>query len=270
MFVYPQDAPERVEYTKVLDQIRSYCMSDLGADRIMQWNVFTEIGPIEKALKETEECRKVLDRGEVFPVTSFDSIEDDIIMLKKEGYVLDIEAIQRIYVVIRSAVTMIDHVRDEEKRKFLPLISSIVDKMHIDPKLITDIDKVIDKDGEIRPDASPELLKITRQIKSRERECDKVFSQELEFFKAKGYLTESFESLRGGKRVLMVATEHKRKVPGIIHDESATGKTVFIEPEKVMPLHMEIYNLQSERKAELYKIIKDLCQVLRPDRKSVV
>lgn len=264
MFVYPQDAPERLEYTKVLDHIRSYCMSDLGAERIMLWNVLTEIGPIEKALRETEEFRKVLDRGEVFPLSSFDSIEDDITMLKKDGYVLDIEAIQRIYVVIRAAVTMIDHVRDEEKRKFVPLISAIVDKMHMDPKLISDIDKVIDKDGEIRPDASPELLKITRQIKSRERECDKVFSQELEFFKTKGYLTESFESLRGGKRVLMVATEHKRKVPGIIHDESATGKTVFIEPEKVMPLHMEIYNLQSERKAELYKIIKDLCQVLRP------
>lgn len=270
MFVYPQDAPERLEYTKVLDQIKTFCLSDLGANSLMQWSVSTNVSQIEKSLKETEELRKALDRSEIFPLTSFENIEEDIIMLKKEGYVLDIEAIQRIYVVMQASVAIIQHVKDEEKRKFLPFISTIADKIHIDPKLISDIDKVIDSDGEIKPDASPELLKITRQIKSRERECDKVFSQELEFYKTKGFLTESFETLRGGKRVLMVASEHKRKVNGLIHDESATGKTVFIEPEKVMPLHMEIYNLQSERKAELYKIIKELCQVLRPHSEQLL
>lgn len=83
-------------------------------------------------------------------------------------------------------------------------------------------------------------------------------------FQDQGFLTDSFESIRNGRRVLTVLSEHKRKVGGIIHDESATGKSMFIEPEKLMSINIEINNLYADRKAEIYKIIRDLCIVIRP------
>jgi DNA mismatch repair protein MutS2 len=264
MFIYPNDAFERLEYSKVLEHIRQYCLSEAGGLEVLHTTIETDLHTIEDKLKETEEFRNIIERGENFPISGFESVTKDIILLSKEGYVLDVEAIQRIYFVIYISMTILAYANDEEKKVFFPLLYKIITKINLDPKLVDEIDRVIDNQGEIKPDASPELLKISKQIKSKEREADKLFNQELEFYKVKGFLTDSFESLRAGRRVLTVFAEHKRKVPGIIHDESATGKTMYIEPEKLMPVNMEIYNLYAERKTEIYKIIRDLCVVIRP------
>jgi DNA mismatch repair protein MutS2 len=264
MFVYPPDALERLEYNKVIDHIREYCLSESGSTRLQNIEIETDAQVVEKQLKETEEFRNIFERGENFPISGFESISNDIEWLKKEGYVLDVEAIQRIYFIISISLAVQQFLSDIEKRKFIPLLYDIVLPMDLDQTLIREIDKIIDSTGEIKPDASPELLKISKQIKSREREGDKIFLQELEFFRTKGFLTDSFESIRNGRRVLTVLSEHKRKVGGIIHDESATGKSVFIEPEKLMSINIEINNLYAERKAEIYKIIRDLCIVIRP------
>ncbi|MBK9043369.1 MAG: Smr/MutS family protein [Saprospiraceae bacterium] len=264
MFVYPSDALERLEYIKVIDHIREYCLSESGSLQLQHIAIETDAHVVEKLLKETEEFRNIFERGEVFPIFGFESIFYDIEWLKKDGYVLDVEAIQRIYFVISISLAVQEFVSDEEKRKFIPLLCNIVQPMELDQTLIREIDKVFDSKGEIKPDASPELLKISKQIKSKERESDKIFLQELEFFRTKGFLTDSFESIRNGRRVLTVLSEHKRKVGGIIHDESATGKSMFIEPEKLMSINIEINNLYADRKAEIYKIIRDLCIVIRP------
>ncbi|MFZ1705705.1 MAG: endonuclease MutS2, partial [Saprospiraceae bacterium] len=270
MFVYPQDALERLEYTKVLDQIREHCLSSEGAKMVNNTPIETDLKIVEKLLRETEECRNIFERGESFPLSGFESIIEDIQWLRKEGYVLDIEAIQRIYFIVFIALSVQQYTQDEEKKKYIPLLNKIIQEINVEHELVQEIDRVIDSNGEIKHDASPGLLKISKLIKAKEREGDKVFSQEMEFFKTKGFLTDSFETLRNGRRVLTVLVEYKRKVSGIIHDESATGKTVYIEPEKLVSLNIEIYNLYAERKAEIYKIIRDLCLVLRPYADQII
>ena len=188
MFVYPSDALERLEYIKVIDHIREYCLSESGSLQLQHIAIETDAHVVEKLLKETEEFRNIFERGEVFPIFGFESIFYDIEWLKKDGYVLDVEAIQRIYFVISISLAVQEFVSDEEKRKFIPLLCNIVQPMELDQTLIREIDKVFDSKGEIKPDASPELLKISKQIKSKERESDKIFLQELEFFRTKGFL----------------------------------------------------------------------------------
>ncbi|MEZ4950786.1 MAG: hypothetical protein R2784_15590 [Saprospiraceae bacterium] len=130
--------------------------------------------------------------------------------------------------------------------------------------MIKAINIVIDENGDIRPDASPLLLKIKKQIASKQRELDKVFKNLVMDFRNKGWLTDSVESIRNGRRVLSVPSEHKRKIRGIIHDESATGQTAFLEPEPIIDINNDIFDLETEEKREIYRLLKELCAMLHP------
>ncbi len=264
MFLYPKDIKEKLEFNKVIEYIKIECLSELGKSYFDNIEVLTDLARIDRLLDETDEFKKSTERGEHIPLSRFESITDDVKLLRKEGYVLDIESIRNIYLIVAIGQELIKYFLDTEKAKLNPLINELISNIIIDKNLTKEIDRVLDEEGEVRPNASEELLKISKLIKSKERELDKIFNDEVELYKNKGFLLDSLESLRNGRRVLTVAVEHKRKVGGIIHDESATGKTVFIEPEKVIAINNEVYNLYAERRHEIYKIIRALCAFMRP------
>ncbi|MBX2817881.1 MAG: Smr/MutS family protein, partial [Saprospiraceae bacterium] len=120
-----------------------------------------------------------------------------------------------------------------------------------------------DDEGEVLDSASEELLRIRREIRYKFQSIDRAFNQEMGRFKQLGYLAESGETIRNGRRVLAVLPENKRKVRGIIHDTSATGRTFFIEPEQVMLLNNDLFDLRNDEKAEINRILKALAAQLR-------
>jgi DNA mismatch repair protein MutS2 len=264
MLLYPKDIKEKLEFTKVLDFVRKECLSEMGKTYFDQIQISSDLTEINRLIDETNEYKKSLERSEHLPISQFESITSDVQLLRKEGYVLDIDIIRNIYRIVSIGLELTKYFQDAEKVKFNPLTSEIVRNIIIDKTLNTEIDRVLDEEGDVRPNASEELLKISKAIRSKERELDKVFNDELEHCKNKGFLVDTLESLRNGRRVLTVAVEHKRKIPGIIHDESATGKTVYIEPEKVISINHEVYNLYAERRHEIYKILRALCAFIRP------
>ncbi|MFK7937157.1 MAG: endonuclease MutS2, partial [Saprospiraceae bacterium] len=123
---------------------------------------------------------------------------------------------------------------------------------------------VIDEEGNIRPNASPELLKIHKLTISKQKELDSAFRRVIAKYRDKGWLTDNLESVRNGRRVLSVPSEHKRKIRGIIHDESATGRTTFIEPEEIIDINNDIFDLQQSYRREIYRILRDLSRELHP------
>lgn len=264
MLLYPKDIREKLEFSKIIDFIKRECLSSMAGDYFDAIEIHTSLAAIDRLLRETEEFKKSIERGEVIPISSFESVTQDVYMLRKEGYVLDINSIRNIYRIVSIGYELTQYFRDTEKAKLNPLMQELVSGIIIDQALTKEIDRVLDEEGDVRPNASEELLKISKSIRSKERELDKVFNDQLDVYKAKGYLVDTLESLRSGKRVLTVAVEHKRRVPGIILDESATGKTVYIEPEKVLVLNQDIYNLYAERRHEIYKILRALCAFIRP------
>jgi DNA mismatch repair protein MutS2 len=96
------------------------------------------------------------------------------------------------------------------------------------------------------------------------KELDKVFRHIIQDYRNKGWLTDNLEGYRNGRRVLSVPSEHKRKIRGIIHDESATGRTTFIEPEGVIDINNDVFDLEQEERKEIYRILKTLSAFLRP------
>lgn len=270
MLIYPKDIKEKLEYNKVIDFISSECLTEMAKGYFQDLEILDDLGRIVQLIEETEEYRKALERGENIPLASFDSVTEDVGLLRKEGYVLDIDSIRNIYHIVTIGLELTKYFQEADKVKLNPLVSSIVSHIVIDKSLNDEIDRVLDEEGGVRPNASEELMKISKSIRTKERELDRVFSDELDVYKSKGFLVDTMESLRNGRRVLTVAVEYKRRIPGIIHDESSTGKTLYIEPEKVISINHTLANLYAERRHEVYKILRALCAFIRPYADSLL
>ena len=168
-----------------------------------------------------------------------------------------------IHVVLQATSRIISFFTNERRQEY-PTLYIPVEKIVFDKELGKAIDKVVDENGNIKPDASPALLKIRRLMSSKMQELDKKFRSLINDFRKKGYLADTVESMRNGRRVFAVLAEHKRKIRGIIHDESASGKTVFIEPDPIIEINNDLFDLENEEKREIYKILKELSALLRP------
>lgn len=269
MEIYPKDLFDKLEFNKLLQLISNECQGETGRERVLNATISTDKLEIDRWLNETDEYKKCLERSAPIPCGPYEKIEEDLFYLSKDGYVLEVESIQRLHRIMYLGIQIYHHFQDYQLQKTAPHLSEIALEIRLDNKLIREIERIFDDEGNVRPNASDQLLKISKSIVNKEREVEKTFHQEVVLYRERGYLTESFESIRNGRTVLMVAAEHKRKIPGIIHDESATGKTVFIEPEKTLALNNEVHNLYAERRAEIYKIIRELCHLLRPFGDSI-
>lgn len=263
MQLEPKDLYEKLEFNKLLNVLEEECLGSLGKERIQQLPLETDLRNIRRKLKQVHEYKISIENADRFPAKAYEDISEELKMLTIEGYVLPEEGLRRINIILRQMheIFMFFFLA---RQKVYPTLYRIIRDYDFDESLIAAIEKVIDEDGNIKPDASPALTKIRRMMGSKERELDRVFKGIVGNYRKKGWLTDNVESFRNGRRVLSVPAEHKRKIRGIIHDESTTGKTAFIEPENVIEINNDIFDLVTEEKKEIYRILRDLSATLRP------
>ncbi len=263
MQLEPKDLYKKLEFDKIIELLENECLGELGKFHIQNLHISNELSVIERNLSEVNEYKMTLEKKDIFPEKNYASLENDLKMLDVEGFVLPVEGLQRINIVLLAVRDMFRFF-SQERKEIYPTLYQIMRPIVFDENLQKEITRVIDENGEIRADASPELQKIRRRTQSMQKELDNVFRKIIQDYRSKGWLSDNIESFRNGRRVLSVPAEHKRKVRGIIHDESATGKTTFIEPEGVIDINNDIFDLEQEERREIYKILKELSAVLRP------
>lgn len=263
MQLEPKDLYAKLEFDKVLELLEKECLGELGKEAIHSIKVETELKKIKRKLKEVYEYTLTFEYNNPFPIAAYFDLSSDLRMLEIEDYVLPEEGLVKINIVMIFIQNIFRFFTPERKETY-PTLYRIIQNVAFDEDLIKAISKVIDEEGNIKADASPELLKIRRAVISKEKEVEKKFRGLIQHYKKNGWLTDNVESFRNGRRVLSVPAEHKRKIRGIIHDESATGKTSFIEPEGVIELNNDIFDLHQEEKREIYRLLKELSALLRP------
>ncbi len=262
MRLIPDDVYAKLEFDKVLELLEKECLGALGVEQVQELVVHQDAFTIERLLTEVFEYVTAIDEKHRFPIRNYASIQADLKMLAIEGYVLSIDGLQRINNIM---LQMRDIFKFFKKQKALyPKLYNIVKNTNFDDDLIKSIQRVIDEKGEIRPDASEDLMRIRKRMISKARDLDKRFNQIIKEYGGKGWLKDTIESFRNGRRVLAVPAEHKRKIRGLIHDESATGRTAFIEPEAIIEINNDIFDLEQEERREIYRILKALSDELRP------
>lgn len=263
MLLEPGDLYEKLEFDKIIALLDKYCLGEQGQVRIQALAPVTDLVKIDGWLAEVDEFKRTLERRDAFPIGTYAEVASELRMLEIEGFVLPEEGLQKLNVLLLFVRDIFKFFNPDRQENYAALYA-IIRPIQFNADLLQAIERVIDEEGNIRPDASPELQKIRRHIQSKYREIDRQFRLIVDEYRKKGWLTDNVESFRNGRRVLSVPAEHKRKIRGIIHDESATGRTAFIEPEGVIDINNDLFDLQQEEKREIYRILRDLSAAIRP------
>lgn len=256
----PEGFFEKIEFDKIREILIEQCKGDETKEYYEKLSFLKSPKLVNAELEKAKEYYSSFQQDERIPSGEFFKIENDLFLLSKEGYLLEIDSLFRINNSIHLGHNLFKFLNNNEE---YPLLAELASKVLFDGELVTIVGKVLDEEGKVKPDASPELLKINRRIQSKMRELDKEFDSLIKLYKDKKMLTDSAESYRNGRRVLSVPAENKRQINGVIHDESATGKTVFLEPDSLIKLNNDLFNFQNEYKQEVNRILRQLCSDLR-------
>ena len=263
MQLEPKDLYEKLEFDKILALLVKECYGELGKQEVKKLPLMNKVTAIERCLNETWEYKITIEQSDRFPLSTYEDLADDLKYLHVEDYVLPEDAWRRILNVLLITGDIFRFF-DKDRKEIYPHLFDIIRPIDYDAELAKHIQRVFDEEGNIRPNASPALSKIRSQITSRQRDMDKVFRILIQEYREKGWLSDNVESVRNGRRVFSAPSEHKRKIRGIIHDESATGRTAFIEPEAVININNDIFDLQQEERREIWRILKELSATFRP------
>ncbi|CAH1000428.1 Endonuclease MutS2 [Neolewinella maritima] len=264
MQLLPGDTFEKLEFDKVLALLERQCQGELGRAAARELQPSTKVTEVNRWLDEVAEFRQGTEEKSMFSIGAYDDIGEELRALRVEGYVLVESGLAKVNVLLLQAKQLFAFFQGPARQAKYEHLYAVVRQVEYVPELSAAIEAVIDAEGVIRSDASEDLSRIRRLIGSKQREVEKAFRSVIEKYRRAGYLSDTVESLRNGRRVLSVPSEFKRQIRGIIHDESATGKTAYIEPDEVISINNDIFDYQQEERREIYRILREVSAQLRP------
>uniref|UniRef100_UPI004048E06D endonuclease MutS2 n=1 Tax=Algoriphagus sp. TaxID=1872435 RepID=UPI004048E06D len=263
--LYPSNLEQKVNFIKIKELIKAECTSSLGQGFVDQITFSKDFGLVQRLLDQTEEFRQLLLAGEPFPSSHFTNLNPYLEKAKLEGAFLEQDEFQEIKLALQTLQLCISFFQKfgESYPTLKALLGLLLD---LDLKLLREIDQVLDEKGKLRSNASKELQLIRTQLLYEESRLRKVMERVFKEARAKGLVPDdSAMTIRGGRMVIPIAAENKRKLRGFIHDESATGQTVFMEPEEALDINNEIRDLEYMEKREIIRILTKLTNQLRPN-----
>ncbi len=263
--LYPSNLEKKVNFIKIKELIKAECTSSLGQGFVDQITFSKDFGLVQRLLDQTEEFRQLLLAGEPFPSSHFTNLNPYLEKAKLEGAFLEQDEFQEIKLALQTLQLCISFFQKfgESYPTLKALLGLLLD---LDLKLLREIDQVLDEKGKLRSNASKELQLIRTQLLYEESRLRKVMERVFKEARAKGLVPDdSAMTIRGGRMVIPIAAENKRKLRGFIHDESATGQTVFMEPEEALDINNEIRDLEYMEKREIIRILTKLTNQLRPN-----
>jgi DNA mismatch repair protein MutS2 len=262
--VYPTTFEQKIGFDQIRNLVSQRCISPLGLKFVQKIRMSTKIDTIRMMLEQVEEMRQIMLFDSHFPAQDYFDLGEEIALLKLEGSHIDTESLARLKSMLKTIEQIIGYVRKRETEKY-PHLIALVDHLNFDPTLIPMLDRIVDDKGNIRDNASPELHQIRRSIGQLTQNAAKKIRQILRSSKQESIVADDAEiTIRNGRLVIPVPAAFKRKLRGFIHDESATGQTVFIEPEAVFDDNNEIRDLQNAERREIIRILIEVSDALRP------
>ncbi|SET47018.1 endonuclease MutS2 [Hymenobacter actinosclerus] len=262
--ILPQNFEQKIGFSQLRDMLNELCLSGLGRHFVSRMSFQTQSEQLQKLLLQTDEFRQLLGSGADFPSSHYHDVNPYLVRANLPGSYLDVAAFYALKMslrTIREALLFFSRAEDD----LFPTLRLLGIGVQVDRNLLAAIDKVVDDEGQVRDDASPLLRQLRQELISRQMMLRKQIGSILRHARQQGWVPEGAEpTIRGGRLVLPVVAEHKRRVKGLIHDESATGQTVYIEPEAVFELNNDIKDLDNAYQRELLRILTQLTAQLRP------
>ncbi len=257
MKVYPASAPVQLEFDKVKEFLLGYCRSEYAREKVRELQTFIRLDEIQWALRQTHEYKTLLASGLYFPNDEPLNLARELQLIAIPGAVLSGEELLHIRKLASSMDTLF-HWFNEEKKQAWPGLYMAISHSHYEKKIILLIDEVIDELGHVKDNASEELKNIRHSLFRRRNELRRLFEKVVTRLNKQGYLAEIEESFMNGRKVVAIFAEQKRTVKGIMHGESDSRKTAFVEPEETIDLNNQVAELENEERREVYRVLKEL------------
>ena len=269
--IYPQNFEQKIGFDQIRQLVKGKCLSTLGMERVDEMAFSDDYREIDRRLEQVMEFISILQGEDDFPSQYFFDVRSSLKRIRVEGLYMDeseLFDLRRSLETIRDVVRFLrqtDDEEDEEAHSPYPALYELADEVMVFPMLIARINDILDKFGKVKDNASPELLRIRRELAATTGSISRSLNSILRTAQAEGYVEKDVTpTMRDGRLVIPVAPGMKRKIRGIVHDESATGKTVFIEPAEVVEANNRIRELEGEERREIIRILTDFSSVVRP------
>ncbi|NDV45952.1 endonuclease MutS2 [Paludibacter sp. 221] len=263
--LYPEHIEQKIDFTTIRQLLKNKCINSLGEERVDAIQFSSDYAEIQKLLGQTDEMLRIITTdSEELPIGDFFDIREAFMRIRIEGLFLDeleVFNLRRSLEAVRSLVSFISRHEVET----YPFLHELITGLENFSDIIKQIDRILDKFGKIKDNASPELGRIRKDIIHVQSSVSKTLNAILRQAQADGYVDkDTAPSMRDGRLVIPVSPMYKRKIGGIVHDESATGKTVYIEPQQVVEANNRIRELENEERREIIRILTEFTNFVRP------
>lgn len=257
MKLFPESALTQLEYEKVKTLLGEYCRTDYAKNKADNLRIHTKKEYIELELKQTNEYKLLQQGGQYFPNDFSQNISKELKLLSIPGAVLSGEQFLLIRRLAENTASIFRWF-DNERRLAYPALTKVIEDSYYEKTIVELVDEVLDESGNVKDSASEELAAIRMSLFRKRNELRRLFDKIVAKMNKQGYLADIEESFMNGRRVLAVFAEQKRMIKGVMHGESDSRRTTFIEPEETTELNNEIFSLEHEESREVYKILRKL------------
>ena len=271
--IYPQNFEQKIGFDQIRQLLKIKCLSTLGEERVDQMDFSDDYNEINRRLEQVTEFVRITQEEDDFPNQYFFDVRPSLKRIRVEGMYMDEQELfdlRRSLETIRDIVRFLQQTDDEEDtdndetHSPYPALHELAGDIMVFPQLITRINNILDKFGKVKDNASSELLRIRRELASTTGSISRSLNNILRAAQSEGYVDKDVApTMRDGRLVIPVAPGMKRKIRGIVHDESATGKTVFIEPAEVVEANNRIRELEGEERREIIRILTEFSATVR-------
>lgn len=257
MKLYPESAYIQLEFNKVKDLLANYCQTEHAHNKATNLRIHTRKEFIDIELRQSYEYRQLVTNSIYFPNDYILNLAKELKLLSIPGAVLVGEQLMQVRKLAES-IEKIFRWFDSERRQAYNAMAKVIENTYYEKVIIEMIDEVLDDYGQVKDNASEDLKNIRMSLYRKRNELRRMFEKIITKLNKQGYLADIEESFMSGRRVVAVFAEQKRTVKGILHGESDSRKTAFVEPEETIELNNQVHELENDERKEVYRILREL------------
>lgn len=269
---YPENIEQKIGFDKIRQLLKDKCISSLGEEQVSLMSFSSNFDDVKRRLEETAEMIRILKEEDEFPANYFFDVRPALSRIRIEGTYLDQSELFDLRRSLETINALVRFFRKEDESEIkYPRLTERAGDVEVFPFLLNAIDRILDKFGYIKDNASSDLSRIRRELTQTSNSVSRTLNSILRSAQSEGIVDKDLApTMRDGRLVIPVAPAFKRKIKGIVHDESASGKTVFIEPAEVVEANNRIRELENEERREILRILTEFANELRPYAASII
>jgi DNA mismatch repair protein MutS2 len=262
--IYPSNFELKIDFNQIRDLVSQQCVSEMGRKFVRKMHFTAHFAVIQKMLEQNMEFVRILESGKSFPIQNYIDCREELSRLKTEGAYIEQEALFDLKLSLETLWQILEFFKATNEDEY-PRLKAIIGDLFFPQELLNAASAIIDDKGNIRDNASSELMEIRQKLQSKARQVMRETRKAFNQARQSGWLPDHAEiTIRNGRAVIPVKASDKRALQGFIHDESASGQTIFIEPMASVEVNNEIVELENKERREIIRILTRFTNRLRP------